>query len=98
MIDHKSKVFMQNIQQFDTDERGPRDRPRSFRSDAKKAKLDFCEGNGQELKRPQETPSGIGFLSAPLHRPREWTETRDRQAAFLRRKRPGNTKTTENPE
>ena len=98
MIAHKSEVFMQNIQRFDADERGPQDHTRSFREDAKKAKLDFCEGNGQEIKRPQETPSGIGFLGSPLPRPREWTETRDRQAAFLRGKRPGNKKTTEDPE
>jgi len=49
MVDHKGEVFIENIQPFDTDERGPRDRPRSFRSDANKAKLVFCEGNGQEI-------------------------------------------------
>ena len=49
MIAHKGEVFIENIQRFDADERGPRDRLRRFRSDAMKAKLDFCEGNGQEI-------------------------------------------------
>ena len=51
MIAHKGEVFIENIQRFDADERGPQDHTRSFREDAKKAKLDFCEGNGQEIKK-----------------------------------------------
>ena len=49
MIAHKGEVFIENIQRFDADERGPQDHTRSFREDAKKAKLDFCEGNGLEI-------------------------------------------------
>ena len=49
MIDHKGEVFIENIQRFDADERGPQDHTRSFREDAKKAKLDFCEGHGPKI-------------------------------------------------
>ena len=65
MIDHKSKVFMQNIQQFDTDERGPRDRPRSFRSDANKAKLEFCEGKSQEITNTTGNTGWIWLSEGP---------------------------------
>ena len=49
MIAHKGEVFIENIQQIDADEKGPQDHTRSFREDATKAKLDFCEGNGPEI-------------------------------------------------
>jgi hypothetical protein len=45
---HKGEVLLENIQQSGTDERRPREHPRSIRRNAKKANPHFPEGKGQE--------------------------------------------------
>jgi hypothetical protein len=65
MVDHKGEVFIENIPRFDTDERGPRDRPRSFRSDANKAKLEICEEKGQEITNTTGNTGWIWLSEGP---------------------------------
>ena len=54
----------------------------------RKPSLIFAREKAQKERTPQETPSGIGFLGSPPPPPGGRMETRNRQASFLRGKRP----------